>query len=115
MNVINFISKLQEMFSSPIEIQEAIADTESNEIIKKMSIQDINDAIEYGSKFIKLTSLIRFHQEFVKRMAILDPEDPVYKGMDSKTLNHMMEDMSQLDPWIILQLIQEKENRTIKE
>jgi hypothetical protein len=111
MDIFIFLGNLKRIFKKAIEVEEALAEEDSNKIIMSMSNEELENAIVSGKQFIELTSMVRFHQEYLTRQAILDPNDPEYKGMDSRSLGYMLSKSSVLDSLIVAQLIEERDRR----
>ena len=116
MNIETFIGNIKRLFKRfpAIKAEEALGEEDSSSIIKEMSNEDLRNAIESGKQFIELISMIKFHQEYLMKTAILDPTDPEYKTMDSRSLGYMLNKASVLDVMIINQLLEERNTRELQ-
>lgn len=91
----------------PMDMGHFQTDSESTFFVRNLSSQELEDALEHGSKYLKVMEKIRVDQKYQIKDQILDKDNTEYGSYDSRSLDYMLEKIMMLD-YKLLELIEEE-------
>lgn len=101
-----------------IKIKESKAENKDFEddyvFIEQLSDSQLAKAVNSGKEYLESTDVIRLHQKYMIKNAILDEDNELFKDYDPRSLNFMLEYMCNFDQALVNDMEAEIFNRAKK-